>query len=54
MTRWSEGDMLRACAMLVDVVGREVALKKKGRDQWGLCTFHGEKTPSFKVDDGRC
>ena len=27
-----------------------VELKLKGRDLWGLCPFHHEKSPSFKVD----
>ena len=43
-------EMLRAVD-LVQLVGEQVALKKTGRDQWmGLCPFHTEKTPSFKVD----
>jgi len=35
---------------IVDVVGDHVVLKKRGRLFWGLCPFHDEKTPSFKVD----
>ncbi|MDP3013998.1 MAG: DNA primase [Candidatus Subteraquimicrobiales bacterium] len=35
---------------LVEVVSDYVVLKKKGRYFWGLCPFHKEKTPSFKVD----
>lgn len=27
-----------------------VDLKSRGRDLWGLCPFHNEKSPSFKVD----
>ncbi len=37
---------------LVQVVSEHVTLKKKGRLLWGLCPFHNEKTPSFKVDPG--
>lgn len=32
-----------------EVVGDFVALKKEGADYVGLCPFHTEKTPSFKV-----
>lgn len=44
-------EQLRARLPLSKVVGRHVALVRKGRDHLGLCPFHGEKTPSFKVDD---
>lgn len=36
---------------LVSYVGRYVTLKKNGNKYWGLCPFHGEKTPSFTVTD---
>lgn len=35
---------------LVEVVSEYVTLKKKGKYFWGLCPFHKEKTPSFKID----
>ncbi len=35
---------------IAEVVGERVALRRKGRDQWGCCPFHDENTPSFKVD----
>ncbi|MBQ3311515.1 DNA primase [bacterium] len=38
---------------IVDIVSEEVVLKKKGANYWGLCPFHGEKTPSFSVNQER-
>ena len=32
-----------------DVVGQYVSLKRSGANLFGLCPFHGEKTPSFSV-----
>lgn len=34
---------------IVTVVSSYVRLKAKGRNLWGLCPFHHEKTPSFSV-----
>lgn len=34
---------------IVDVVSDYLPLNKKGGSYWGLCPFHGEKTPSFHV-----
>jgi DNA primase len=38
---------------LVQLVGKRVKLERKGRVFWGLCPFHKEKTPSFKVENER-
>lgn len=43
-------NIVRERSDIVEVVSDYVALKKKGRLFWGLCPFHQEKTPSFKVD----
>lgn len=42
-------DELVARADIVDVVSNYVSLKKSGSNYFGLCPFHGEKTPSFSV-----
>ena len=34
---------------IAEVVGRHVRLSRRGRDLWGCCPFHNEKTPSFHV-----
>ena len=44
-------DEIRARLNVSDVVGRTVALKKKGREFAGLSPFKSEKTPSFFVND---
>lgn len=44
---------VRSRANIVDVIGNYVALKKKGANYFGLCPFHGEKTPSFSVSPGK-
>lgn len=37
-------------ANIVDVVSNYLPLKQQGRNHWGLCPFHNEKTPSFSVN----
>jgi DNA primase len=44
-------DEIRARLPVSQVVGRKVALKKKGREYAGLSPFKTEKTPSFFVND---
>ena len=44
-------DDIRARLPVSQVVGRKVALKKKGREYAGLSPFKVEKTPSFFVND---
>jgi DNA primase len=38
---------------LVQLVGRRLKLERRGRIFWGLCPFHKEKSPSFKVENER-
>lgn len=38
-------------AVLSEVIGRKVPLKRRGRDYVACCPFHHEKTPSFSVSD---
>lgn len=42
-------DRLRAECDMVAVISDYVPLQKKGRNYWGCCPFHQEKTPSFSV-----
>ncbi len=44
---------IRERASLVEVVSDVVTLRRRGRSVVGLCPFHGEKTPSFTVNEER-
>ncbi len=46
-------DELKAQLNIVDIIGREVTLKKSGSNYMGLCPFHSEKTPSFSVNESK-
>jgi DNA primase len=41
---------IRDSADILDVVSDYVQLKRRGRNYFGLCPFHQEKTPSFSVN----
>lgn len=40
---------IKAAADIVDIISGYVKLKKDGTNMTGLCPFHNERTPSFKV-----
>ena len=51
MVRYSEKliDEIRNSNDIVDIISQYVILKRSGRNFFGLCPFHKEKTPSFSV-----
>lgn len=51
MVRYSDEllDEIRSRNDIVDVISQYVTLKRKGRNFFGLCPFHNEKSPSFSV-----
>lgn len=38
---------------IIEVIDARVPLKKKGKDYWACCPFHGEKSPSFSVNQNK-
>lgn len=42
---------IRNSSDIVDLVSAYVQLKKRGKNYFGLCPFHQEKTPSFAVNE---
>lgn len=38
---------------IVELIGERLELKKRGRNYFALCPFHGEKTPSFSINPER-
>ena len=52
MARISEQSIekVRQAADIIEVVSGYVELKQRGRNFFGLCPFHTEKTPSFSVN----
>ncbi len=52
MARFSKDsvDRVKDAADMVEVVSAHTDLRQRGKDWWGLCPFHDESTPSFKVN----
>ena len=52
MARISEQSIekVRQAADIIDIISGYVELKQRGRNFFGLCPFHSEKTPSFSVN----
>ena len=46
-------DLLRERIRISDVVGQKVKLLQRGKEYYGLCPFHSEKTPSFTVNNDK-
>lgn len=44
-------DQVRSAVNIADFVGQYVQLKKAGKNLFGLCPFHEERTPSFSVNE---
>ena len=44
---------IRSANDIVDVISQYVTLKRSGRNFFGLCPFHNEKSPSFSVSPDR-
>ncbi len=46
-------DQVREATDIVDLISDYLTLKKRGKNFFGLCPFHPEKTPSFSVNPDR-
>ncbi len=46
-------ELLRERIRISDVVGQKVRLSQRGKEYYGLCPFHNEKTPSFTVNNDK-
>ena len=55
MTRYSDEliEEVRSSNDIVDIISQYVVLKRSGRNFFGLCPFHKEKSPSFSVSPDR-
>ena len=44
-------DDIRARLTLSEIIGRQIKITRAGREYKACCPFHGEKTPSFTIND---
>lgn len=44
-------ESIKSSQNIVDYIDNYVPLKKNGKDHFGCCPFHNEKTPSFTVNE---
>lgn len=44
---------IKANTNIVDIISQYVVLKRHGRNYFGLCPFHNEKSPSFSVSESK-
>ncbi len=43
-------DRVKDAADILEIVSAHTDLQQRGQDYWGVCPFHDERTPSFKVN----
>jgi DNA primase len=43
-------DRVKEAADILEIVSAHTDLQQRGQDYWGVCPFHDERTPSFKVN----
>ena len=49
----SAKDEIKRAADIVELIGQYVQLKRAGQNFVGICPFHGDKDPSFTVNQGK-
>lgn len=55
MVRYDSGliEEIKVNTNIVEIISQYVSLKRKGRNYFGLCPFHNEKSPSFSVSEDK-
>ena len=46
-------ERIKNASNIIDVVGENVSLRKKGVNQWGMCPFHKDSDPSMCVSEAK-